>query len=86
MSFQTVRGESWKDAVTDILKETPFGDAFKLSSDSVKQGIKGALNMAGGEASLSSSMVSQLIDFIVDKAVDSFGKPTPVQEDFEDLY
>ena len=84
MSFQTVRGESWKDAVTDILKETPFGDAFKLSSDGVKKGIKGALNMAGGEASLGSSMVSQLIDFIVDKAVDSFTKPTPVQEDFEE--
>ena len=84
MSFQTVRGESWKDAVTDLLKETPLGDAFKLSSDGVKKGIKGALNMAGGEASLGSSMVSQLIDFIVDKAVDSFTKPTPVQEDFEE--
>ena len=82
MSFQTVRGEGWKDAVSDILKETPLGKSLG-SSETIKKGIKGALNLAGGEATLASTMVAEVVDFIVDKAVDSFTKPTPVQEDFE---
>lgn len=83
MSFQTVRGEAWKDAVSDILKETPIGKALAGGSDMVKKGIKGAINIAGGEATMGATMVSELIDFIVDKAVDSFSSAQPVQEDFE---
>jgi len=83
MSFQTVRGEDWSDAVADILKETPIGKALGGGTDMVKKGIKGAINIAGGEATLGATMVSELIDFIVDKAVDSFSTTQPVQEDFE---
>ena len=82
-SFQTVRGEAWQDAVTDILKDNPITKKIG-GTDGLKKGLKGAINLAGGEATLTSTIVEELIDFVVDKALETFGQPTPVQEDFEE--
>ena len=81
-SFQTVRGEAWKEAVADILEDNPITEKLG-GTDGLKKGLKGALNLAGGEATLTSTIVEELIDLVVDKAVDSFTQPDPVQEDFE---
>ena len=74
-SFQTVRGEAWQDAVTDILKDNPITKKIG-GTDGLKKGLKGAINLAGGEATLTSTLVEELINFVVDKAVDSFTQPT----------
>lgn len=85
-SFQTVKGESWKDAVSDILEKgrATVGEFGEKGREYMKAAIKGSISVAEGEASLGMAALGFVTDMIIDHAEAAFGATTKqaVQEKY----
>jgi hypothetical protein len=85
-SFQTVKGEDWQDAVSDILAKgkATLGEFGEKGREYMKSALKGAIGVAEGEASLPLAALGFVTDMIIDHAEEAFGltDEEAVQEKF----
>ena len=82
MSFQTVLGKDWKDAVADIMLETKEGllkTVREQGGETLKKMISGTIQVAEG-TSLSQAAANIIAEMVVDKATAKFSNKQPAEE------